>query len=142
MTQPGLKPSFELATDVTPDDVLQSMLLDWFGQVPITIHRPFVDITGSVLAALWLSHALNRPVALDSTSAEVVIEMTAAECELATGITRAQQQTCRRILADKGIAIEERSGRSIRYRIYTQRILELLQIQARPLAEAMRGGQR
>lgn len=141
MTQPSVKQTFELAVDVTSDDLLQSMLLDWFGQAPITIHRPFVDITGSVLAALWLSHALNRPVAAGSTSAEVVIEMTAAECEAATGITRAQQQTCRRILAEKGIAIEERAGRSIRYRIYTQRILALLQRQAMPLAEAMRGGQ-
>ena len=38
----------------------QATLLNWLGQSPITFHRIYVDITGSVVSGLWLSYALNK----------------------------------------------------------------------------------
>lgn len=46
---------------MTDENYLQSaMLLDLVGQAPITINRAFVDLTGNVLAALWLSYAVEK----------------------------------------------------------------------------------
>ncbi len=122
----------------------QAMLLDWLGQPPLSFHRVFVDITGNVLAALWLSHALDRrgdagnfgePPLRD----DLIFQMTAAQCEEETGITRAQQVTCRRVLTDKGLLSEDGSqGKTLRYRIHKDRLLACLLEQATPLAQALR----
>lgn len=67
------------------------------------------------------------------------IEMTSAECERDTGITRAQQQTCRRLLLDLGILTEAGGlGRAIEYTLDTRHLLDLLMRQAQPLADALR----
>lgn len=117
--------------------IQSAMMLEWLGQAPITIHRAFVDLTGNVLAALWLSYALERAPGKDETGS-VLIEMTSAECQKATGITRAQQQTCRKSLVDLGILAEEgEKGRALHYRINTQRLMDLLVQQVQPLTDAL-----
>lgn len=114
-----------------------AMMLEWLGQAPVTIHRAFIDLTGNVLAALWLSYALDRAPGQDQVGS-VLVEMTSAECLKDTGITRAQQQTCRKALVDLGILTEEGDkGRALQYRINTQRLMDLLIKQAQPLADAM-----
>lgn len=120
--------------------LMSALMLDWIGQAPVTIHRAFIDLTGNVLAALWLTYALDKAPTLDVVGS-VVIEMTSTECERDTGITRAQQQTCRKVLAAHGILTEDSTqGKALRYRIDTKRLLELLQQQAQPLADALRDG--
>jgi hypothetical protein len=117
--------------------IQSAMMLEWLGQAPITIHRAFVDLTGNVLAALWLSYALDRSPKQDE-SGFMLIEMTSAECQKDTGITRAQQQTCRKTLVDLGILTEEGGkGRALHYRINTQRLMDLLVKQVQPLTEAL-----
>lgn len=122
----------------------QAMMLDWLGQPPLSFHRVFVNITGNVLAALWLSHALDRRGEAGNfgeppLQGDFIFQMTAAQCEEETGITRAQQITCRRVLADKGLLSEQGSqGKTLRYRIHKARLLQCLLEQAAPLAQVLR----
>ncbi|MFX8191763.1 hypothetical protein ABTL14_19710, partial [Acinetobacter baumannii] len=37
----------------------QAAILELFGSAPVAFHRPLVELTGSVTAALWLSNALD-----------------------------------------------------------------------------------
>lgn len=87
--------------------IAPSVLLEVF-QAPIVFHRIFVDITGSVTAALLLSQAIaiaekeQRPGQWFCRSQE---EWTAE-----TGLSRFEQQTARRVLRDLGLMREERQG--------------------------------
>ena len=90
-----------------PNALGQAALLEWLGQSPIAFHRVYVDLTGGVLPALWLSHAMDRVSRANAASFEpngdFVFAMSAHECELATGITRAQQTSCRKQLVELGL---------------------------------------
>lgn len=124
------------------NEMLSAMLLEWVGQAPVTIHRAFIDLTGNVLCALWLTYALEKAKAWEQGASKnglVAIDMTSAECERDTGITRAQQQTCRRVLVQMEILSEVGGqGRAIQYTLNTGRLLDLLMRQAQPLADALR----
>ncbi len=124
------------------NDMLSAMLLEWVGQAPVTIHRAFIDLTGNVLCALWLTYALEKANAWEhgaSKNGMVAIDMTSAECERDTGISRAQQQTCRKVLVQMEILSEVGGqGRAIQYTLDTHRLLDLLMRQAQPLADALR----
>lgn len=117
----------------------QAVMLKWLGQQPVAFHRSYVDITGSVVAALWLSHMMDRLAsgsagAIDP-SGDYLFEMTGRECEQDTGITRAQQSTCRRQLIGLGLlTVESHQGRVVRYRIHVDRLVQRLIQQAGPLA--------
>ncbi len=126
---------------MTDENYLQSaMLLDLVGQAPITINRAFVDLTGNVLAALWLSYAVEKGLDRDN-GPTFVLELSASDVEKDTGITRPQQQTCRRTLAAMGLLTEEGGkGRTLKYRVHLDRLMEQLQLQAQPLAAAMAKG--
>ncbi|WP_141832007.1 hypothetical protein [Delftia sp. HK171] len=126
---------------MTDENYLQSaMLLDLVGQAPITINRAFVDLTGNVLTALWLSYAVEKGLDRDN-GPSFVLELSASDVEKDTGITRPQQQTCRRTLAAMGLLTEEGGkGRTLKYRVHLDRLMEQLQLQAQPLAAAMAKG--
>lgn len=126
---------------MTKEQYLKSaMLLDWIGQAPITINRAFVDLTGNVVTALWLSHAVDKALQLPSESS-VLIEFSSAAVEKDTGITRAQQQTCRKALIAMGLVTEVGGqGRALKLRIHMERLMEQLQLQAQPLADALERG--
>lgn len=120
------------------DFLSSALLLDSIGQEPITINRAFVDLTGSVLSALWLTYALERPRTTETEDFFEIL-MPSSCCTKDTGITRAQQQTCRKSLMDLGILHEDAGqGRVITYRISKKRLMELMQQQAMPLARALR----
>lgn len=123
---------------MTKDQYLKSaMLLDWIGQAPVTINRAFIDLTGNVVIALWLSHAVDKALQEPGESS-VLIEMSSAAVEKDTGITRAQQQTCRKALVAMGLVTEEGGqGRAPKFRIHMDRLMEQLQRQAQPLADAL-----
>lgn len=115
-----------------------ALFLDLIGQEPITINRAFVDLTGNVLSALWLTYAMERERRNESEDFFEIL-MASSCCTKDTGITRAQQQTCRKALVDLGILHEDAGqGRVITYRISKRRLLELLKQQAMPLASALR----
>lgn len=96
-----------------------ALLLDVMGQRLITFHRAFVDVTGGVTSALWLSWAVEqvrihaaRPqpgqVSAEDAS-QVWFESNHQDCERATGLTRREQDTARRVLREARI-LEERSA--------------------------------
>lgn len=118
-----------------------ALMLEWIGQTPIMIHRAFIDLTGNVLTALWLSYAVEKAKeCIDQDGGNsVLISMPASECEKQTGITRAQQQTCRKSLIALGLLTEEgQSGKPLNYRIHTQKLMRMLENQVQPVAEAIR----
>ena len=132
------QPSGELRR--LPNALGQAALLEWLGQSPIAFHRVYVDLTGGVLPALWLSSAMDRVAKANASSFEVngdyVFAMSAQECETATGITRAQQATCRKQLVEMGLISEQAEQRkTIVYRLHLDRIARSLLSQAAPLAE-------
>lgn len=93
---------------------------------PIAFHRCFVDITGSVPAALFLSQAVywsSRTKDLNGW-----FYKTQEEWEDETGITRRVQETVRKNLRDLGVLEEVRRGTdpTIYYRVNTDRVHQLL----------------
>lgn len=128
----------ELLRNSEHDYLKSAVLLDSLGQEPITINRAFVDLTGNVLSALWLTYALQRQRCTE-TEEYIEVLMSASECTKDTGITRAQQQTCRKSLIALGLLNEQTGGQGkiIRFRISTRRLIELLAQQAMPLARAL-----
>lgn len=118
-----------------------AMMLEWIGQAPIVINRAFIDLTGNVVTALWLSYAIEKIKEADTPEANaptVLISMSAAECEKQTGITRAQQQTCRKTLVSLGLLSEEGSkGKTITYRIHLNKMMQMLEVQVKPMADAL-----
>lgn len=123
---------------MTKEQYLKSaLLLEWIGQAPITINRAFVDLTGNVVTALWLSHAVEKALQVQDESS-VLVELSSAAVEKDTGITRAQQQTCRKTLVSMGLVTEEGGqGRAPKFRIHMDRLMDRLREQAQPLADAL-----
>ncbi|MFY4695605.1 hypothetical protein [Burkholderia glumae] len=88
------------------------MLLTVF-DAPLFIRRNFVDITGSITAALMLTYAVDlysshEPVVTPDT--EGWFKLTAEEWERETGMTRSEQATARRALRGRGLFEEQRVG--------------------------------
>ena len=125
-----------------PNALGQAALLEWLGQAPISFHRVYVDLAGGVLPALWLSSAMDR-VAKAHTSAfdangDYVFSMSSHECHAATGITRAQQASCRRHLIQQGLLSEQSTQRKTTvYRLHLDRIVRRLISQSAPLADRL-----
>ncbi len=120
----------------------QAVMLNWLGQQPVSFHRSYVDITGSVVAALWLSNAMDKMVVAGTGSVDpddnYTFVMTGQQCEQDTGITRSQQSTCRRLLIQQGLLSEDsQKGKVVRYCIYLDRLAQRLLQQAGPLAAAL-----
>lgn len=117
-----------------------AMMLEWIGQAPIMIHRAFIDLTGNVLTALWLSYAVEKAKeVMEQDTSSVIISMSASECEKQTGITRAQQQTCRKALIALGLLTEEgEQGKTLNYRIHIRQLMQMLEKQVQPMADAIR----
>ena len=125
-----------------PNVLGQAALLEWLGQAPIAFHRVYVDLTGGVLPALWLSSAMDRVARAHATSFEVngdfVFAMSAHECEAVTGISRSQQVSCRKTLVKLGLISEHAEQRKTTvYRLHLDRIARGLLTQAAPLAEQL-----
>jgi hypothetical protein len=151
---PVTAPAFEHPNDPVH---VHAVLLDWLGQQPVAFSRVFVDITGGVLSALWLSHVLNLVQAqaghLDGANGEFIFELTAQACHEATGLTEREQIRSRTSLIELGLlgrptaqpagprrrqAAE--AGPRVGARAWSLnlgRLAELLLQHSRPLAQAM-----
>lgn len=78
---------------------------------PVAFHRPFVTLTGSVNAALFLSQCFywSRRCATHEDG-ERWFYKTQADWEDETGLSRYEQESARKALRDKGILKEKRVG--------------------------------
>lgn len=132
--------------DVDGDEALreEARFLHWFGQETIAFNRGYVEITGNVVSALWLSYVLERmSVELSAERAHLQDEryrfhMTGADCEAATGITRAQQAGCRRQLEDLGLLqVDGVRGKTGSYTVNLSRLREIMTDQSKPLLAAL-----
>lgn len=123
----------------------EARFLHWFGQETIAFNRGYLQITGNVIAALWLSWVLERmPQEVRAGRASLMNDlyrfaMTGADCEEATGITRAQQAGCRRHLVELGLLqVVASRGRAVTYVVHLDRLRDVMTEQAQPLLAAMR----
>lgn len=123
----------------------EARFLHWFGQETIAFNRGYLQITGNVIAALWLSWVLERmPQEVHAGRASLANDryqftMTGADCEQATGITRAQQSGCRRQLEELGLLeVTASRGKAVTYVVHLARLRDIMTEQARPLLAAMR----
>lgn len=126
-----------------PNTLGQAVLLEWLGQSPIAFHRVYVDLTGGVLPALWLSNAMDRVSRASAPSSfeangDYVFAMSANECELATGITRSQQAGCRKQLIELGFLSEHAVQRKATvYRLHLNCVARRLLANSASLAEKL-----
>lgn len=122
----------------------EARFLHWFGQETIAFNRGYVEITGNVVSALWLSYVLERmPLQVRAGRAHLADEqykfsLTASDCEEATGITRAQQAGCRVQLERLGLLqVDGARGRVASYTVNLRRLREIMTEQSLPLLAAL-----
>lgn len=105
---------------------------------PIAFHRCFVDLTGSVTAALFLSQAVDWQ--LQCPDPEGWWSKSLEEWQEETGMSRGEQESARRCLLQLGIIEERRYGVPARswFRINEARLLALFNdLPAAPPADAV-----
>lgn len=97
----------EASTEQANIHLSQAVLLDWLGSQPVAFHRHYVDISGSVTAAVWLSLVLSL---LDGRGKDQVNEqgvfsfrLSSKACEAQTGLTDAEQRKAHRQLTNGGV---------------------------------------
>jgi hypothetical protein len=100
----------------------EAVVLELFGRAPVAFHRVFVDLAGSVTAALWLSHVIG----LATQAGDDMVQMSQEDCFEATGLSRREQETARARLRAAGLVAEERQGRLVGYRVDFQAIASRL----------------
>lgn len=119
---------------ILPLAAQEAVLLELFGRQPVAFHRSFVDVTGSVTAALWLSHAISLA---QQTDASAPLLLSQDDCSAATGLSRREQETARARLRAAGLLGETRQGRQIAYRLDFQALAaQLLLVCGRSYVEA------
>jgi hypothetical protein len=112
----SINPFTVSAKNMTPQ-LDPDLLLEWF-QAPVAFHRPLVDLAGgSIGAAVMLTQALHwtrefyfaaecRP----DLALQGFMQISQAEWERETALTRSGQETARRILRERGYLEEKRVG--------------------------------
>ena len=90
------------------EGITAQLLLDIF-DLPVSFHRCLIPISGSVTAALMLSHAIATTQAIDHT-AQGWFSKTQDEWSDETGLSRWEQETARRDLRAAGLLEETRHG--------------------------------
>jgi hypothetical protein len=101
-------------------DLTKAVLLDWLGQQPIMFHRVFVDITGNVISAIWLTYAVSS---LTSDIRNAVdknglyqFNFNTSHCTAQTGLTSAEQKKCLLNLQQIGL-LTKPSARALRAQV-------------------------
>jgi len=98
-----MKPVHTILPRLTP-----SLVLEVF-DLPITFHRCFVGVTGSVTAALMLSQAMAWTDAL-APEVDGWFSQCQSEWTEETGLSRWEQETARRVLRNCGFLEERKMG--------------------------------
>lgn len=105
-----------VTTSLTNHYLSQAVLLDWLGSQPVAFHRIYVDVCGSVTAAVWLSLVLSL---LDGQGKKRVdaqgifrFGLSTSQCEAQTGLTYAEQRKAQRRLVESQLLALERKQAS------------------------------
>ena len=108
--------------------LLNSELLLQILDLPVSFHRCLVPITGSVTAALLLSHAISTAQDADPTL-NGWFRKSQDEWGEETGLSRWEQETARRLLREAGFLEERRFGMPAKlwYRVCPERVWHALQ---------------
>ena len=110
-------PSVEDDCLAREQSVNPTLLLELFGQTPIVFNRIYIDVTGSVSAALWLAYAIYH-VSEEGGDREGWFIKSQAEWLLDTGLSRREQETARARLRALGLLEERRAPNTpLAYRI-------------------------
>jgi hypothetical protein len=106
------------------------LLLQVF-DLPVSFHRCLVPVTGGVTAALMLSQAIWIAQELDPADGGWFC-LSQEEWTEATGLSRWEQQTARRMLREAGLLDERRAGMPAKlwYRVRSERVWQALRAQA------------
>ncbi len=107
------------------------LLLDLLGQAPIVFHRCYVNITGSVTAALWLSYAVYHITEI-ALADDGWFSKSQLEWERETGLSRREQESARKLLIGLKILKERRPGlqRPLQFQIDFDILMQQLQVQS------------
>lgn len=108
-----------------------SLILELYSE-PVAFHRPFVELTGSVTAALFLSCACDEAGKLPGDS-DGWIALSTEQWREASCLSRHEQDTARKALRERDLIEERRVGMPARLavRVNIARLMELLQAQAK-----------
>jgi hypothetical protein len=123
----------------TPDarlaQLTPELALELF-DLPISFHRSYVRVTGSVTAALMLSQAIAWSEALEP-QAQGWFSKSQADWACESGLTRWEQQTARRVLRKRGLLEERKAGAPARlwFRVNEERLWQVLREPPQPGAE-------
>lgn len=103
-----------------------SMLLAILGERPIVFHRLYMDVTGSVSAALWLAYAIYH-IDEQGTDEQGWWSKSQADWELDTGLSRREQESARKRLSLLGVVEEQRQQNApLLFRLNMPRLYELM----------------
>lgn len=110
-----------------------TLLLELFGQTPIVFHRLYIDVTGSVTAALWLAYAIYH-VSERGADAEGWFVKSQQEWLLETGLSRREQETARNRLRALNLLEERRAPNApLAYRIVLPQLHAAMEAHAQRL---------
>ncbi len=99
-----------------------TLLLELFGQTPIVFNRIYIDVTGSVSAALWLAYAIYH-VSEHGSDRDGWFIKSQQEWLLDTGLSRREQESARTRLRILGLLDERRTPNApLAYRILFQQL--------------------
>jgi hypothetical protein len=109
------------------------LLLELFGQAPIVFNRLYIDITGSVQAALWLAYAIYH-VCERETAPSNWFSKSQQDWMLETGLSRREQESARKRLRILGVIEEQRSPNApLAYRIVLERLYALMEFHSQQI---------
>ena len=103
------------------------LLLELFGQAPIVFNRIYVDIAGSVTAALWLAYAVYHVCERESAPGNW-FRKSQHDWLRETGLSRREQESARKQLRILGVLEEQRHPNTpLAYRIVLSRLYALME---------------
>lgn len=103
------------------------LLLELFGQAPIVFNRIYVDIAGSVTAALWLAYAVYHVCERESAPGNW-FRKSQHDWLRETGLSRREQESARKQLRILGVLEEQRHPNTpLAYRIVLSQLYALME---------------
>jgi hypothetical protein len=126
-------PSVEDDFRAREQGVNPTLLLELFGQTPIVFHRLYIDVTGSVTAALWLAYAIYH-ISEQGADREGWFVKSQQEWLLETGLSRREQETARTRLRALNLLEERRAPNApLAYRIVLPQLHAAMEAHAQRL---------
>ena len=108
-----------------------ALLLEIHGQSPIVFHRIYVDVTGDILAALWLSYAVYYVTEGITVSRDGWWSRSQPQWSADTGMSRREQERARRCLRRLALIEERREPNApMLFRLDFERLYALLEAAA------------